>query len=202
MSSHNYRSEGKGRGNESVFFNEMSNFIDVNSSYSDFVTNAAILNGDEAVFEGFDSNPKYMIQSRREIGLNVFYQVSIVRPRGHEFQVAIPWRAQEVCQHCQGQGIVYTWNSDNSAYEGADCDECAEHLEDLVGSAISEQDAKRLMVSLQERDIVTARERLLIEVALRNQEEQGRVLFDLPPYKRDTMRANLLRRILVSLAMA
>ncbi len=124
MSSHNYRSEGKGRGNESVFFNEMSNFIDVNSSYSDFVTNAAILNGDEAVFEGFDSNPKYMIQSRREIGLNVFYQVSIVRPRGHEFQVAIPWRAQEVCQHCQGQGIVYTWNSDNSAYEGADCDEC------------------------------------------------------------------------------
>ncbi len=84
----------------------------------------------------------------------------------------------------------------------ADCDECAEHLEDLVGNAISEQDAKRLMVSLQERDIVTARERLLIEVALRNQEEQGRVLFDLPPYKRDTMRANLLRRILVSLAMA
>ncbi|MDL2263705.1 CtsR family transcriptional regulator [Synergistaceae bacterium OttesenSCG-928-I11] len=84
----------------------------------------------------------------------------------------------------------------------ADCDECAEHLEDLVGSAVSEQDAKRLMVSLQERGIVTTRERLLIEVVLRNQEEQGRVLFDLPPYKRDTMRADLLRRILVSLAMA
>ena len=84
----------------------------------------------------------------------------------------------------------------------ADCDECAEHLEDLVGSAISEQDAKRLMVSLQERDIVSPRERLLIEVVLRSQEEQGRVLFDLPPYKRDTMRADLLKRILVSLAMA
>ena len=84
----------------------------------------------------------------------------------------------------------------------ADCDECAEHLEDLVGNAVSEQDAKRLMVSLQERGIVTTRERLLIEVVLRNQEEQGRVLFDLPPYKRDTMRADLLRRILVSLAMA
>jgi transcriptional regulator CtsR len=84
----------------------------------------------------------------------------------------------------------------------ADCDECAEHLEDLVGNAISEQDAKRLMISLQERGIVSARERLLIEVVLRSQEEQGRVLFDLPPYKRDTMRADLLRRILVSLAMA
>lgn len=84
----------------------------------------------------------------------------------------------------------------------ADCDECAEHLEDLVGSAVTEQEAKRLMATLQERGLVTARERLLIEVMLRNQDEQGRVLFDLPPYKRDTMRADLLRRILVSLAMA
>jgi transcriptional regulator CtsR len=58
------------------------------------------------------------------------------------------------------------------------------------------------MVSLQERDVITARERLLIEVSLRNQEEQGRVLFDLPPYRRDTLRAELLKRILVSLAMS
>ncbi|MDR0615892.1 MAG: CtsR family transcriptional regulator [Synergistaceae bacterium] len=84
----------------------------------------------------------------------------------------------------------------------ADCDEYAEHLEDLVGNAISEQDARRLMVSLQEREAITARERLLIEVSLRNQDEQGRILFDLPPYKRDTLRAELLKRILVSLAMS
>jgi transcriptional regulator CtsR len=84
----------------------------------------------------------------------------------------------------------------------ADCDEYAEHLEDLVGNAISEQDARRLMVSLQEREAITARERLLIEVSLRNQDEQGRILFDLPPYKRDTLRADLLKRILVSLAMS
>ena len=31
----------------------------------------------------------------------------------------------------------------------ADCDEYAEHLEDLVGSVISEQDARRLLVKLQ-----------------------------------------------------
>lgn len=84
----------------------------------------------------------------------------------------------------------------------ADCDECAEHLEALVGSAVSEQDARRLLVSLQERNMITARERLLIEVSLRSQDEQGRVLFDLPPYKRDTLRAGLLKKILVSLAMA
>lgn len=84
----------------------------------------------------------------------------------------------------------------------SDCGERAEHLEDLVGAAISEQDARRLMVNLQEREIITARERLIIEVTLRSQEEQGRVLFDLPPYKRDKMRAKLLKRVLVSLAMA
>jgi transcriptional regulator CtsR len=83
-----------------------------------------------------------------------------------------------------------------------DCDEYAEHLEDLVGGAISEQDTRRLLANLQERDVITPRERLLVEVALRYQEEHGRVLFDLPPYKRDTMRAELLKRILVSIAMS
>ena len=82
-----------------------------------------------------------------------------------------------------------------------DCDEYAEHLEDLVGSVISEQDARRLLVRLQERDVIKPRERLLVEVALRNQDENGRTLFDLPPYKRDAMRAELLKKILVSLAM-
>lgn len=83
-----------------------------------------------------------------------------------------------------------------------DCDEYAEHLEDLVGNVVSEQDARRLLVNLQERGMVTPRERLLAEVALRNQDEQGRVLFDLPPYKRDALRAALLKKLLVSLAMS
>ena len=82
-----------------------------------------------------------------------------------------------------------------------DCDEYAEHLEDLVGKVISEQDARRLLVRLQERGALTPRERLLAEVALRNQYENGRTIFDLPPYKRDSMRAELLKKILVSLAM-
>lgn len=83
-----------------------------------------------------------------------------------------------------------------------DCDECAEHLENLVGNAVSDQEARRLLVSLQNRNLLTARERLLVEVAMRNQDEHGRLLFDLPPYKRDTLRAELLKKILVSLAMS
>jgi transcriptional regulator CtsR len=81
------------------------------------------------------------------------------------------------------------------------CDEYAEHLEELVGNVISEQDTRRLLVKLQDREVITPRERLIIEVALRNQDENGRTLFDLPSYKRDSMRAELLKKILVSLAM-
>jgi transcriptional regulator CtsR len=81
------------------------------------------------------------------------------------------------------------------------CDEYAEHLEELVGNVISDQDTRRLLVKLQDREVITPRERLLIEVALRNQDENGRALFDLPSYKRDSMRAELLKKMLVSLAM-
>jgi transcriptional regulator CtsR len=83
----------------------------------------------------------------------------------------------------------------------SDCDEYAEHLEELVGNAISEQDSRRLLARLQERGIITPRERLLMEVTLRNQDENGRTIFDLSTYKRDTLRAELLKKILVSLAM-
>ena len=82
------------------------------------------------------------------------------------------------------------------------CDERAGHFGDLIGIAISEQESRRLLVNLHNRGLLSSRERLLIEVALRNQEEQGKTLFDLPPYKRDTLRAQLLRKMLVSLAMS
>ena len=72
----------------------------------------------------------------------------------------------------------------------------------MIGLANSEQESRRLLVNLHNRGLLSSRERLLIEVALRNQEEQGKTLFDLPPYKRDTMRAQLLRKMLVSLAMS
>lgn len=81
------------------------------------------------------------------------------------------------------------------------CDEEVTHLSDLVGSAITEQESRRLLVNLQNRELITPRERLIIEVSLRNQEENARTLFDLSPYRRDIMRADLLKKHLTSLAM-
>jgi transcriptional regulator CtsR len=81
------------------------------------------------------------------------------------------------------------------------CDEKVGHIADLVGSAITEQEARKLLVNLQNREVLSPRERLIIEVALRNQEENGRTLFDISPYRRDLMRAELLRKLLTSLVM-
>lgn len=76
------------------------------------------------------------------------------------------------------------------------------HLEDLIGHKISEQESKRLLMNLQNRKLISARERLLIEVALRSQEEYGRTLYDISIHKREIMRADLLKKLLTSLALS
>ena len=65
-------------------------------------------------------------------------------------------------------------------------DEKVSHIEELVGDAITLRDASKLLSLLQEREFITARERLLIEVALRNTPND--------PY--DT--AELLRNMLIA----
>lgn len=77
----------------------------------------------------------------------------------------------------------------------------ANHIEELVGDTVNEQDIRRILANLQHRQLITARERLLIEVAARFQEEIGRDLLDLSPYKRDSLHAELLKRLLRSLAL-
>ena len=44
----------------------------------------------------------------------------------------------------------------------------AKHLEELIGDEISLKEATHLLKSLQDREFITSRERLLIEIALRH----------------------------------
>lgn len=81
-------------------------------------------------------------------------------------------------------------------------DDKLDHVERIIGEAISWQDARKRLGSLQKRGIITNRERLLIEVALRHCEELGSTLFDLSPHKRDTIQAELLKRMLRSIVLA
>ena len=76
------------------------------------------------------------------------------------------------------------------------------HIEDIVGNAVSEQDAKRLLAALQDRELLSARERLVIEVAMRFLDEVASSDFDVSPYKRNALQAEILKRMLRGLALA
>ncbi|MDO4988558.1 MAG: CtsR family transcriptional regulator [Synergistes sp.] len=82
------------------------------------------------------------------------------------------------------------------------CDEQAVHIQDLIGTRISEQESKRLLMNLQNRNMLSARERLLIEVALKDQDENGRSVYDISIHKREIMRADLMKKLLTSLALS
>jgi len=80
-------------------------------------------------------------------------------------------------------------------------EERANHIDELVGDVISEQEIKKLLANLQERKLLTARERLLIEIAVRFQDQISKEIFDLSPFKRETLHAELLKRLLRSLVL-
>lgn len=76
------------------------------------------------------------------------------------------------------------------------------HVDELVGKVITDQEVRHLLRSFQERGFLSDRERLLIEVALRFQDETAQSLFDLSPYKRDMLQAEMLKRFLRSLVLS
>jgi len=77
-----------------------------------------------------------------------------------------------------------------------------DHLEKIIGETISWQEARRRLSALQKRCLITTRERLLVEVALRHCDELGTLLFDLSPHKRESIQADLLKRMLRSIVLA
>lgn len=76
------------------------------------------------------------------------------------------------------------------------------HIEEIIGDSISEQEAKSILAAFQERGLITSRERLLVEVSLRFTDETGASVFHISPYKRNVLQAELLKRMLGSLALS
>ncbi len=58
------------------------------------------------------------------------------------------------------------------------------------------------MRDFQERGLLTARERLIIEVALRHADETGKNDFDLSRHKRNVIQAEMLKRMLRGLMLS
>ena len=79
--------------------------------------------------------------------------------------------------------------------------EKAEHIDDIIGNRITPHEAHRLLETLQYRDLITQRERLLIEIALRQADETLRYDYEISQNKRNRIQAKVLKRMLNSLML-
>ena len=74
------------------------------------------------------------------------------------------------------------------------------HLNDIIGNSISISEARRLLEYLQDRELITGRERLLIEIALKESDNQAQ-LNDIDDSARQENNADMLRHMLTSLML-
>ena len=77
-------------------------------------------------------------------------------------------------------------------------EEQASHIDDIIGVKISMHEAHRLLEYLGDRQLITQRERLLIEIALRH---SNLIWEDERPLRRERMLAGLLKRMLKGLTL-
>ena len=77
-------------------------------------------------------------------------------------------------------------------------EEKAQHSEDVIGDTITLKAAHRILESLAERNFITQRERLLMEISLRH---EAMIMEDERQDKREEMYAELLKRMLRSLML-
>lgn len=73
------------------------------------------------------------------------------------------------------------------------------HIDDIIGDKISGHEARRLLEALQDRELITPRERLLIEIALRQADETLRYDYEFSQNKRNRTQAKVLKRMLKGL---
>ena len=81
-------------------------------------------------------------------------------------------------------------------------DDKLNHIDDLIGDYVSERDARKILKAFQERNLITMRERLLMEISIRHSDELGRDVFGLSQHKRGIIIAETLKRMLHGIMLA
>lgn len=68
--------------------------------------------------------PNWRFRGRREVGLDVYFSLTVIRPESGGCQVVLPWQAQEACPRCLGQGQTLSRLGSNSLYRPCACAKC------------------------------------------------------------------------------
>lgn len=67
----------------------------------------------------------WRFESRRDMGLDVYYTMSVLRPAFGGASVVLPWQAQEACPTCLGHGK--TLSRVGNIYRPSVCPKCGGH---------------------------------------------------------------------------
>lgn len=82
----------------------------------------------------------------------------------------------------------------------SDPEQKSQHISDIIGDSLTITEAKRILEYLQDRNLITGRERLLIEIALNESDNLAQIAkFDYSARKE--IYADILRRMLTSLML-
>ena len=82
----------------------------------------------------------------------------------------------------------------------SDPEQKSQHISDIIGDSLTISEAKRILEYLQDRNLITGRERLLIEIALNESDNLAQIAkFDYS--ERKEIYADILRRMLTSLML-
>lgn len=105
---------------------DVEKFIKVQSAYLQLMKRAATDRRTEAGKSAGVSKvaPNWRFQGRREVGLDVYFSLSVIRPESGGCKVVLPWQAQEACPRCLGQGLTLGRIGQNSLYRPCACAKC------------------------------------------------------------------------------
>jgi DnaJ-class molecular chaperone len=68
---------------------------------------------------------KYVFEGQRTVGLDVYYDLLMVRPVGSgSFTLNLPWSSQEACPRCLGQGSTLTRLFSGEVFRPKTCERC------------------------------------------------------------------------------
>ena len=66
----------------------------------------------------------YYMENSREIGLDIHYNLQILRPSTGGLKIVLPWQVREACPRCLGQGKTLTLVGKTSLYRPHTCSKC------------------------------------------------------------------------------
>lgn len=110
---------------------DVEKFIKAQNAYQNLMRRAMSHNRAQraqsaAAFDSSSSAPavNWRFLSRRELGLDVYYSILVLRPSLDGLSLVMPWKSRQACPRCLGQGRTLGRVSHNSIYRPCSCFKC------------------------------------------------------------------------------